>query len=80
MKLDMTDAVKVQNECLVFLARVLCEVGTIKIIYNDKLNIIRQVFTVFIEELEKRVISFHDFEHYQDAYYEELKEQIFDIF
>lgn len=80
MKLDMNDAIKVQNACLVFLANALCEVGTIKIIYNDKLIEIRKAFTIFIEELEKRVISFHDFEHYQDAYYERLNTEISNIF
>lgn len=80
MKLDMNDAVKVQNACLIFLAKALCEVGTIKIIYNDRLNEISKVFTIFIEELEKRVISYHDFEHYQDAYYEELSNHISTIF
>ncbi|NCC55105.1 MAG: RelA/spoT family protein [Erysipelotrichia bacterium] len=80
MKLDMEDAINVQNECLLFLAKSLCEIGTIKIIYNDKLLQIRNIFTMFVEELEKRVISFHDFEHYQEAYYDELKNEISSIF
>lgn len=80
MKLEMNEASKVQDACSLLLAKTLCDVGTIQIIYNDKLKEIRKVFTLFIEELEKRVISYQDFAHYCEAYYEQLREQIRAIF
>lgn len=80
MKLEMNEATKVQDACSLLLAKTLCDVGTIQIIYNDKLKEIRRVFTLFIEELEKRVISYQDFAHYCEAYYEQLREQIRAIF
>lgn len=80
VKLSMEDATKVQEKCIIFLATVLCEVGTIKIIYNHKLKEISSVFTTYMEELEKRVISYHDFFHYETAYYEQLRKEILAIF
>ncbi len=80
IKLEMQEATKVQDACSLLLAKVLCDVGNIQIIYNDKLREIRNAFTLFVEELEKRVISYQDFKHYSDAYYEQLKEQIQALF
>lgn len=80
MRLAMDEATKIQNECMTFLAEALCEVGTIKIIYNQKLNEISEVFVHFVEELEERVISLKDFEYYKEAYLNELKEKIKAIF
>lgn len=80
VKLSMEDAAIVQEKCTLFLAESLCEVGTIKIIYNHKLVEISAIFTKYVEELEKRVINLNDFIHYEDAYYEELRQQIHAIF
>lgn len=80
MKLSMAEAEKVQDTCLEFLAHALCEIGTIKIIYNDRLIKISETFVKFVQELEERVISYHDFEHYTDAYQEQLKESLMKIF
>lgn len=80
MRLNMQEAEKVQRECLIALANALCEVGTIHIFYNEKLDSIRKTFTMFIEELEKRVISFRDFTIYQNAYEKELHTLILRLF
>lgn len=76
MRLSMEDALLVQNECMKLLANALCKVGTIKIIYNNKLNKISDCFATFIQELNDRVISLSDFNYYKEAYQEELNERI----
>lgn len=80
MKLSMEDAYQIQKECMLFLAEALCEVGSIKVIYNDNLKKISEVFVHFIEEIEARVISLKDFNLYRDAYKEKLIEEIKMIF
>lgn len=80
MKLSMEEASKVQNACMIFLAKSLCGVGTIKIIHNSKLRKLSDTFAAYVHELEERVISYHDFQHYQDAYFETLQTKINAIF
>ncbi|MFR8568640.1 MAG: hypothetical protein ACLVE4_04320 [Longicatena caecimuris] len=62
------------------LANSLCEIGTIKIIHDDKMIAINKAFVKFIEELEKRVISYSDFMQYKEAYYDEWMTRMRKIF
>lgn len=80
MKLSMEEANVIQEKCLYLLAKALCEIDSIKIIYNNKTKLISNIFMQFVEELENRVISISDFDDYQDAYYHELKERLSQIF
>lgn len=80
IRLSFDDASRIQDECMLLLAKALCNVGTIKIIYNEKLNKIADCFGNFIQELNARVISYADFRHYKDAYQQELNERIKAIF
>lgn len=80
MRLSLEEAASVQNECMIILANALCEIGTIKIIYNEKLTRISDCFATFIQELNERVISYSDFKHYKEAYQTEFNERIHAIF
>lgn len=80
MKLSMEDAALLHDECARILAHSLCEMNTIKIIHDDKMLKIHDAFMHFVEELEQRVISYHDFMDYRDAYYQEWLKRIRRIF
>lgn len=80
LKLPMEEAELVHNECAKILAVSLCEIGRIDIIHDDKMIAINKAFVTFIEELETRVISYHDFMQYQQAYYEEWLNRLKEIF
>lgn len=71
LKLPLDEGQLVHEECAKILAQSLVEIGTIKIIHDDKMIQINKAFVKFIEELETRVISYDDFMHYQQAYYED---------
>ena len=49
-------------------------------IYDQNMIRINQEFTLFVEELEKRVLSYKDFMAYADAYYEDWMKRIRQIF
>lgn len=80
IRLSFEEATLVQDKCMIFLAEALCDVGTIKIIHNDKLNKITSCFAQYIHELDQRVISYQDFTYYEKAYREDLIERIHRIF
>ena len=71
IKLSMDDARLLHDELSRILASSLCEMNTIKIIHHQKMLKISEAFVHYVEELEQRVISYHDFMHYRDAYYQE---------
>lgn len=71
MKLSMKDSELIHHELSLMLANSLASIGTIKIIHDDKMIAINKAFVLFVEELEKRVISYEDFCHYKEAYYED---------
>ena len=60
--------------------KLLCEIGTIDIIHDDKMVAINKAFVRFIEELENRVISYSDFMQYRSAYYEDWMQRMNNIF
>lgn len=80
IRLSYDDALKIQDECLKLLANALCDIGTIKIIYNHKLEKIAECFALFMQELNDRVISYVDFKHYEQAYQDDLNARIASIF
>lgn len=80
VRLTMEDSEMVHEECAKILANSLVSIGTIKIIHDDKMVAINKAFVRFIEELEERVISYDDFLHYRDAYYEEWLHRLESIF
>ena len=80
LKLSLEEAELLHHECAKILARSLVEIGTIKIIYDQNMIRINQEFTLFVEELEKRVLSYKDFMAYADAYYEDWMKRIRQIF
>ena len=65
VRLPMDQSDLLHDECSRMLANSLCEIGTIKIIHDDKMIAINKAFVKFIEELEKRVISYSDFMQYK---------------
>lgn len=71
MKLSMEDSELIHQELSLILANSLCSISNIKIIHDDKMIAINKAFVLFVEELEKRVISYEDFCHYKEAYYED---------
>ncbi len=71
IKLPMQDSEQIHRDLSLFLAQSLAAIGTIKIIHDDKMIAINKAFVCFVEELEKRVISYDDFCHYKEAYYED---------
>lgn len=79
-KLSMKDATALQAACSIMLANSLCEIGKINIIHDDKMQVINGEFVKYIEELEERVISYHDFELYQGSYFEEWQKRMNAIF
>lgn len=80
VKLPMDQSDLLHEECSRILANSLCEIGSIKIIHDDKMVAINKAFVIFVEELEGRVISYSDFMEYKDAYYEEWMKRIRLIF
>lgn len=79
-KINQNERELLHDECEMLLANSLSEVGSIKIIHDEKMALVKQAFVTFVEELEGRVISYHDFMYYQGAYYEEWMKRINDIF
>lgn len=71
VKLSMEQSSLLHDELAKMLAASLTEIGTIEIIYDKHMLAINKAFVVFVEELEKRVISYSDFMQYQSAYYDE---------
>lgn len=80
IKLPMDEAKLLHDELYRVLANSLCEMNTIKIIHDDKMRKIHDAFIYYVEELEQRVISYHDFMHYRDAYYQEWLKRMKKIF
>ncbi len=80
IKLPLEEGELLHQECAKILAQSLTEIGTIKIIYDDKMIAVNRAFVHFVEELEQRVISYKDFMAYRDAYYEEWLKQVHTIF
>ena len=80
LKLSLDQAELLHQECAHILAQSLCEIGTIKIIYDSNMLAVNKAFIPFIEELEQRVISYKDFMEYRQAYYEEWMRQMNEIF
>lgn len=80
VKLSMEESEMLHNECAHMLAESLIEIGTIKIVYDEKMLLINKAFVRFIEELEQRVISYKDFSQYRHAYYEEWMKKMREIF
>lgn len=80
LKLSLDQADLLHQECSKILADSLCEIGTIKIIYDSNMLAINKAYILFIEELEQRVISYKDFMEYRQAYYEEWLRQMHEIF
>ncbi|MCH4286626.1 MULTISPECIES: RelA/spoT family protein [Bacillota] len=80
VKLPMDQSDLLHEECSKILAESLCEIGTIHIIYDDKMVAINHAFVTFIEELEGRVISYSDFMEYRNAYYDEWMKRVYQIF
>lgn len=80
VRLSMKDSEQVQHSCISMLAKSLVEVGSIKIIYNEKMELINKAFVNFINELETRVMSYNDFKHYEEAYYEDWLNRVKNIF
>lgn len=80
LKLSLEQAELLHQECAKILAESLCEIGTIKIIYDSNMLAINKAFIIFIEELEQRVISYKDFMEYRQGYYEEWLRQMHEIF
>ena len=76
----MDEAKLLHDELYRVLANSLCEMNTIKIIHDDKMRKIHDAFIYYVEELEQRVISYHDFMHYRDAYYQEWLKRMKKIF
>lgn len=80
IKLPLTEGELLHQECAKILAESLTAIGTIKMIYDDKMILINQAFVRFIEELEQRVLSYRDFMQYREAYAEEWMKQMHTIF
>lgn len=80
IKLSMEDACLLHDECYRILATSLCEMNSIKIIHEHKMVKIHDAFRTFVQELEKRVMSYRDFMDYRDAYYQDWLEQMKKIF
>ena len=80
IKLPMDEAKLLHDELYRVLANSLCEMNTIKIIHDDKMRKNHDAFIYYVEELEQRVISYHDFMHYRDAYYQEWLKRMKKIF
>ncbi|MCI8541549.1 MAG: RelA/spoT family protein [Erysipelotrichaceae bacterium] len=80
IKLPLAEGELLHQECARILAKSLCEIGTIHIIYDDKMIAVNHAFVQFVEELEQRVLSYKDFMAYQEAYYEHWLKQVRTIF
>ena len=80
VKLSMEQSSLLHDELAKMLAASLTEIGTIEIIYDKHMLAINKAFVVFVEELEKRVISYSDFMQYQSAYYDEWLHRLRKIF
>ena len=80
IRLPMEQSELLHSECALMLAQSLCEIGTTQIIHNTKMDAINKAFVRFIEELEKRVISYNDFMQYKEAYFNEWMARMRNIF
>lgn len=80
VKLPLEEGELLHQECARILAESLTQIGTIKIIHNDKMVLINKAFVRFIEELEQRVISYRDFMQYRDGYCQEWMKTMKEIF
>ncbi|MEF9967460.1 MAG: RelA/spoT family protein [Longicatena sp.] len=80
VRLPMDQSDLLHEECAKILAKSLCDIGTINIIHDDKMIAMNKAFVKFIEELERRVISYDDFMQYLSAYYEDWMKQMHLIF
>lgn len=80
VRLPMDESDLIHTECAKMLASSLAEIGTIKIVYDDKMIAINKAFVKFIEELEGRVISYNDFMQYQSAYFDDWMNHLYKIF
>lgn len=80
LKLPLSEAELLHQECAKILAESLIEIGTIKIIYDEEMIAVNKAFVRFIEELEQRVLSYKDFMAYRAGYYEDWLKQMHQIF
>lgn len=80
IKLPLEEGKLLHDELSKILATSLCEMNTIKIIHDTKMIKINEAFRNYVYELEQRVISYHDFMDYRDAYYQEWLKRIHKIF
>lgn len=80
LKLPLNEAELLHQECAKMLSESLIAIGTIHIIYDNHMIAINRAFVLFIEELERRVLSYKDFMDYRQAYFEEWSKQVKQIF
>lgn len=80
VKLNLTEADILHQECLQMLADSLVHIGTIHILHDDRMEDINRAFVLFVEELEQRTISYRDFMQYRDAYHQEWLARMDKIF
>lgn len=79
-KLSSTDAIAIRNACLEMFAEGLCNINSIQIVHNAKIDQLNTCFHQYLDELEERVINYKDFMYYHDGYREELHSMIHAIF
>ena len=79
-KLSFSQSEQIHEELWKILADSLVDVGTIRMIHDDKMIMVNQAFVLFVSELEHRVISYDDFMDYRDAYYHDWLKRIHEIF
>lgn len=78
--LDMEESKIVQDMCSSILAQSLVDIGSIKIIHNDKMSSINKNFVHYIEFLETEVKSLAMFEDNKEEYVRIWKERMDEIF
>lgn len=79
-RLPLAESEQIHHDLWKILADALVEIGSIRMIHDDKMIMINQAFVEFVNELEERVISYDDFRHYKEAYYEEWLKRIHRFF
>lgn len=80
LKLPLSEAELLHQECAKILANSLVSIGTIKIIYDEEMIAVNKAFVRFVEELEQRVLSYKDFMMYREGYGQEWQKQMQKIF
>lgn len=70
------DKEEVKNSLEAMLARIICEEGDIRVIENENLEIIKNVFNSWVQENAVRIKNLNDFDIWYTSYYSELKENV----